>query len=97
MTVLEFLSDQRKWTKGWCARTKDDKMTCVCDAEAAKWCFVGALLYCYGYGQSQIDISKKVFEKLKETHPNLTNIATWNDAPERKHSEVLALCKELGI
>jgi hypothetical protein len=82
MKVYELLAKPEAWLQGGPVIYQGGK--------EVSWCLMVALDKVYGADASHhTDIIKA---KTKSY-----SIVSWNDAPERTHEEVLALCKELDI
>jgi len=47
MKISELLNSPEKWTKGALARDKNDKYVGILSKDAASYCLLGALFYCY--------------------------------------------------
>ena len=92
MKVYELLADPKKWTKKALARDKEGCQTYSSYApDAVCWCLDGAIFKVYHNHKIRCEIVDKI-----ELFIN-TSIPEWNDAPQRTHKQVLALCKKLDI
>ena len=85
-TVAELFEDPKRWIKENMSTDIQGNPTNV--NEAVCWCLMGAML--------------KIYPKYTHAWDAVINelngkLITWNDAPERTHEEVIALCKKLGI
>lgn len=101
MKAYELLADRSKWTQRTTARTADQRQTGSCESNAACWCALGALEYCY---QGSSSVLNRVIEKLAFNLPLRLGmysppsiIAAWNDEPGRRHAEVVKLLKALDL
>lgn len=79
---------QNGWTQGSMARTKGGKPCSLKDA--SKVCLAGAVLRVYGI--AVMNLFNESFSRSMGMGP-----VTWNDAPERKKSEVVKLLKEYNL
>jgi hypothetical protein len=91
MKVYELLATPDKWTKGHLATDDMGDSVGEYSPSACRWCLIGAVFKCYGNFAERDPIVAAINRK---TGPFPSQ---WNDAPERTHAEVLALCKELDI
>ncbi len=95
----ELLSDEERWAQGDYAFLAKDDIALNVDWKspiAACWCPAGALLK-VSQGQAAAALvelardlpgTKVVFLK-GDSDKEIDQIATWNDAPERTHAEIL--------
>ena len=84
----KLLSGRGRWAKGDYAFTKEGLPCDESDVDAYSFCTIGALLCVSGsddFGDAAIEAVKKAIDKF--------SLADWNDAPERKKSQVLAALK----
>lgn len=91
MTVLELLSDPKRWTKRVTARDKDGNPTPSGYPDAVCWCLVGAILKCYPDRIGEI-VNKVNQVILSKGHRNLVN---FNDTAT--HEDVLEVAREANI
>lgn len=89
MKVYEFLSRER-WIQGDLAEDVRGKSCDPTHKKACKWCFYGALLYCY---RDHRDF-RVVYEKLKNIFKG-GYVSEFNDS--HTYEEVIAIAKELEI
>lgn len=90
MLVSELLEHPASWTKGALARNIfGDSMLGLGD-DAVSFCLYGAINRCY-LGKSNYENVVKTVEAVVD------NIIIWNDDPDRKYGEVVALAQRLGI
>lgn len=82
MKVHELLARPEAWLQGGPVIYKDGK--------EVGWCLMVALDKVYGAACHH-------FADIIQAKTKSYSIVAWNDNPNRKHSEVLALCKELDI
>lgn len=90
MKVFELLATPDKWIQG--TGYADTHGNCTTINEAACWCLYVAIAICYKNWEDQYIANSKVRGRI-----GWESIVAWNDAPERTHAEVLALCKELDV
>jgi hypothetical protein len=96
-TVAELLESPERWTKGKAWGTANGQHAMGRD-EATCFCVIGAIAYIYGdcpegtVGKRSLLMRKKV-----EFEANTCYLASWNDAPERTHEEVLDVVRKAGI
>lgn len=82
MKVYELLARPEAWVQGTGGRSNSEGKTVA-------WCLLMAMYHCYGgYICKEVDLVRRRVDN---------NVVSWNDAPERTHAEVVALCKELDI
>ena len=65
--------------------------------DAISWCLLGAIIKCYAGPECDCSVPEFQIVCNKVTNRIQQSIMGWNDDPDRKHSEVLALCEELDI
>lgn len=82
MKIKELLVSEEQWTKGMLTRGHN--------GVAKQWCLLGAIVQCY----SDEEIKAIAAKIHTEVGPNITG---YNDAPERKFSEIKALVEKLDI
>lgn len=80
----ELLSDESRWTQGVVARTMDGKPTLVENKEAVCFCSLGAI---GKQSDRYSSLEVKAVRTLQQVVGN--GVSCFNDAPERKHSEIL--------
>lgn len=90
-TVAELLEDPKRWIKEDWSRNKKDRPVLPLSRNAICWCLEGAIFKVYRNHKIRCEIVDKI-----ELFIN-TSIPEWNDAPQRTHKQVLALCKKLDI
>lgn len=79
----KLLSDRSKWTKGWFARDRQNKMLDLPqDANACKWCLLGAAY--------RLEVPNAAVRRLENLCHGLS-LVIWNDQPTREFSEVKSL------
>jgi hypothetical protein len=89
--VYKLIEKPENWTQGAYARRADgtailgDSYVCVTHTEAHSRCIFGAGMAC--------DIGTYSMSAALHGLSGQPNLASWNDAPERTHAEVLALLK----
>lgn len=96
MKAWELLVEEGKWTQHRYARDKDGLGCESSSGDACSFCTIGAINRCYGDSHRWREIVVNLEMTLKDRGLGVC-IADWNDAPERKQSEVVALLKELDI
>ena len=74
MKVSELLSDRSKWTQGASARDKHGDIVDPEDPVACKWCFIGALYYCYADVGHVLIALRKVIKKHYPGEPSLPSL-----------------------
>lgn len=93
MKAKELLADPRNWTRGIMHETVIDRHETV-----HRYCVLGAISECYkGNVDAQLDAFDKLQKAIDNQHTGYRRIATWNDAPERTHAEVLAILEEADV
>lgn len=83
---------EQGWTQGVLARDELGHKVWPTNPDANCWCLLGSMAKCYPQGFTLDDPHDKIRARI-----NSTNIANWNDAPERTKSEVVAVLKELDL
>lgn len=91
MTVLELLSDEKRWTRGTRARDKNKKPCEPKDTIAESFCLMGAIQRCYSYDE--------YFDALDEVELAIDDnrIGAFNDDPPTTHADILRVVREAGI
>lgn len=80
----ELLSDESRWTQGVIARKANGRPTILEDNEAVCFCSLGAI------GKQSDRYSSLEVQAVRTLQKAVgTGVSCFNDAPERKHSEVL--------
>lgn len=97
MKVYELLDKPEKWIQGELAKNAKGETTLPTSQDAVCYCLMGALMKCYGNKSSIIPIEAKVRKALGEDQFHGGSYVNWNDDPQRKYEEVLALVKELDL
>lgn len=92
MTMTQLLAKPESWTKEELARTNDGEPCDYGDRHAVRWCFEGAAFHCYWDEIEKLDLILK--EARRATGETI--LYRWNDAPERKHEDILNLLSELS-
>lgn len=94
MKAFELLKSPERWTKRAFAKTKSGEPAGVFEECAFRFCIMGAITKCYGIGDGgkRSAARNKVLSVL-----GVSNLTVWNDAPARKHSEVLAALKKANV
>lgn len=87
--VGRLLSDPRSWCKRHFAINKLGQAVSPMDKSACSWCIGGAITKEYGSGG---EATLRVVEYLRGR-----GIASFNDAKETTHEDVVLLCEETGI
>lgn len=80
------LSDEKRWTKGGCARDKDGHWVHSGSRSAVCWCLGGAVFR----AEEDVIAMMGALDAL-EAEAGQSPIGVWNDAPERTHAEVVEL------
>ena len=91
MKAWQLLEKEKSWTRGSVARDRHGHEVNVHDTLACRWCMFGAILRCYPENDDRYVAMVRIGLRL----PN--DIGAWNDAPGRKHSEVVAKLKEADV
>ena len=99
MKVQELLATPDKWTQGAAARDPKGEPVHPFSPDAICWCFGAALRKCYPFAPERNRLRSPILQKLGFDPLERSEgvVPAWNDAPERTHAEVLALCKELDL
>jgi len=86
MKVSELLSDRSKWTQGASARDKHDDIVDPEDPAACKWCFLGALYFCYTHNEGKTALNPswqsaywRIEKVMKKHYPGAPSLASLND------------------
>lgn len=95
MKVKELLSSPEKWTHGVYARGKDGFKINSGSPAADRWCILGAIQKCYGFGLEAEAVVNKVAARLNAR--NRAWVASWNDSDARFFKDVQNLVEELDI
>jgi hypothetical protein len=75
MKAYELLAKEENWTQGVSARNKDDRQVEAHDAEAVKFCAVGALRRCYDKGRCEHTKKYSLFlAATQKLYPNIVTI-----------------------
>jgi hypothetical protein len=83
LRMRELLATPDRWTQGVLAKDANGAPV-SCDSDRAScWCFVGAS---FGAKIAPLEVAY-----LAEAMSPYAHWATWNDAPERTHADVLDL------
>lgn len=91
MKARELLSDPKRWTQNWCARTAVGEITDVFSDDAVSWCSFGAIRRSAGIDADvgcSLDAESTLCSALG--HSCTARAAEWNDTTGRTHAEVLA-------
>ncbi|MDH7796406.1 MULTISPECIES: hypothetical protein [unclassified Beijerinckia] len=84
--VRDLLSDPNRWTQGWLAMNKHRLHVHPQNESATCWCLVGA-----GRKLLPFDRENEVNSALYHAIGDGRSIANFNDHPNTRHSDVLAL------
>jgi hypothetical protein len=91
MKVYELLSEDSRWCQNTMAKNARGKDAGADYKSAVSWCLSGALKKCYPPMEEYFKKISKVEDFLGE------EVCAWNDTPERKFEEVVALVRHLDI
>lgn len=93
-SVAELLADPARWTKDYSAVDDRGFMVEPDDEVACAFCICGAIQRVYGHDGYDAN-----YEKIRKSlsAPGRRLVATFNDAPERTHAEVLEAVRRAGI
>lgn len=91
MKIYELLEKPEAWCQNAYSYNHNKEKVRYNSPSAFSWCLHGAVDNVYE-GFDSFLILQKICDRI---HP--LGIAEWNDNPNRTHSEVLNLCKELDI
>lgn len=99
MTVREFLSDPKRWTKAAYARDANGRPVRSGDKTAMCFCLNGAINQCFvGDPQGNQAAWDKVFAVvMAKGDPAITSVCGFNDHPDTKHKDILAVLDEAGV
>lgn len=96
------LSDPDRWCKLEFARDANGQATLEYHKNACSWCIAAAIQvvasrssFCFfytGFRQQLVDKMKSVMRwNMPESHHKLSGLEGFNDHPDTKHSDILAL------
>lgn len=91
-TVAELLADPARWTKGDSARDHRGHGVASIHPDACCFCVLGAMSRIYEIGTRAYNDAKHRLGLVASF-----GFASWNDAPERTHAEVLEAVRRAGI
>ena len=93
MKIKDLLKDPDSWCQGAMHEEISTR-----NGTRHSYCLLGAIRECYSVEEGR-DVFKKIADYVNSKNPpeRFTFLASWNDAPERTHQEVLDLCKKLDI
>lgn len=102
MKAHELLCSPDKWVKGRLAVEADGTWVRLHSPTAVRWCVIGAIVRCYGYGTNETEeVCDRLatFLHLSEASSvaELSSLAGWNDARGRTFEDVHSALKELDI
>lgn len=89
MKMSELLTSEAKWTKGASARNAADSPTGALDADASKWCLMGAFRKCYRLYSERSKLRPLIDDAIGR------NWFAWND--QSKFEDIAALLTRLNI
>lgn len=93
----EYREHAERWTQGWYAKTAEGKDCGPTNPNAVCWCLRGAIEKRVGEGDEGIPIFEAFDRALGfQDSENTLHFIAWNDDPERKVSEVIALCEAVA-
>ena len=95
MKAYQLLEKPDSWTQVFFARDKNGEDVDLDSPQACKWCLMGAINRCYKYCETREKVTTQIFEYFNSK--GIFSVTKWNDAPERKHEEVVGVLKELDI
>ncbi len=97
-TVLELLSDPKKWTQDVEARDSQGMPTDVNNNDTTCWCLLGAIAYIYGseHHDSKCSNLQRAIDDTCSDGKSV-NIIDFNDAHSRTHKEILAVLEKAQI
>ena len=91
MKAYELLSNPLNWNKGNYASDQFGHPVLTNSSLAVKFCIIGAVYKCYNDDENMEAVYRKLVEACEG------NPTGWNDRPDRTHSQVIALLKDLDI
>lgn len=91
MTVLELLSDGRRWTIFALARDENYMRVLPQDKYACSWCLLGAIQRVYPNIIDQIEVIDKLISIIH------TDITTFNDLHSTSHEDIIRVLEEAQI
>lgn len=98
MKIHELLANPEAWTQGGLAFSLNGDPVPPQSPRACRWCLSGAAEKCYGPGPDLTSAATTLSRAIAPSADESFNVIfNFNDAPERKHSEVLELVKRLDV
>lgn len=93
--VEQLLSSPEKWIQQSFARLANGFLATTDDPDAVQFCLVGAMRHCY---PNYYQFDTPAWSRLRAAFGNgISDVLTWNDAPERTFADVQALIQELNL
>lgn len=99
MTVREFLSDPKRWTKAAYARDANGQPVRSGDKTAVCFCLSGAIAHCFPndpHGE-QLAWDKVHDVIMAKGDLGIHGVTGFNDHPDTKHKDILAVLDEAGV
>ena len=92
--IRELLSEPARWTQGVAARRADGTPCRYGVGEPVSWCLTGAYEHTCPErinGDAHLDAGHYLRDAIAQQPGRDCQMVPWNDAPKRKHAEVLAV------
>lgn len=86
--VYDLLEKPERWTRGCEARDANGNATWAQSPAAVSWCLMGAKIKLFGWGYDCGFAASQLIEEV-----GVSGVTEFNDAPGRKHAEVLELLR----
>lgn len=100
MKMHELLDSPEKWTQKAMARDKDGFSKFEWSEDAVCWCMAGACMRCYPSRDEACSVWRRLNRHVTSDvspWPAYEDATAWNDDPERKYEDVVAVLKELDV
>jgi len=94
MKILDVLSSEDKWTKGFYAKDAEGHPVETYHPDACSFCLVGAVLVCGPSSSERNTIMKALYQALTGSYGE---VPKFNDDPETTFEDIVSLVKEAGL
>ena len=106
--ILDLLRVKKRWTKNYMAKTVSGAGVSFSNPSAVKFCLVGAMYRCYGFGNNGGSkrvkrINNKLLAALKslgkgrDANGHEIPLTTWNDARTTKHRDIVEVLEKAKV